>query len=236
MGIVQIGILLAGLICFVSSFFISEKLSSSDISEFEKISKADLNTIVERQLREADSGIKDMIDEGMKDAMEDFEVKADRLLNQKIMSISDYSDSVLTSIEKSQNEVTFMYNMLLEKQEVLTELTRDIQALQSNLREIKANAEQLTDKREFRVLGEQLERIEEAENFNEIIEETPAVPIDRVMETKIEEDNHTDNTVKASNDRIIKMHKEGFSEVEIAKRVGRGLGEIKLVLGLFNRD
>ena len=36
------------------------------------------------------------------------------------------------------------------------------------------------------------------------------------------------------NQKIIDMHNQGFSEVEIAKKLGVGLGEVKLVLGLFN--
>ena len=33
---------------------------------------------------------------------------------------------------------------------------------------------------------------------------------------------------------IIKLYNEGLSEIEIAKQMGKGLGEVKLVLGLFN--
>lgn len=58
MGFLYIGLLLAGLLCFIVSFFLSEKLSSSDVNEFEKMSKSDMNAIVERQLREADDNIK----------------------------------------------------------------------------------------------------------------------------------------------------------------------------------
>ena len=36
------------------------------------------------------------------------------------------------------------------------------------------------------------------------------------------------------NDEIIKLYNEGLSEIEIAKQMGKGLGEVKLVLGLFN--
>lgn len=235
MGVIQIGFLVAGLICFILSFFLSEKLSSSDVNEFEKMSKIQMNTIVEKQLREADSGIKVMIDEGMGDAMEEFDAKADRLLNSKIMSISDYSDSVLSSIEKSHKEITFMYNMLLEKQETLTDLTKDIQNLMSNLREIKANVESSVANGEFTVLTDQLERLEMAHDYGQIIEETPAEPIESVipMESSVEYDEN--DTIKNQNDKIVKMYNEGFSEMEIAKRLGRGLGEVKLVLGLFNK-
>lgn len=234
MGIIEIGLLVAGVACFVISFFVSEKLSPSDLSEFEKMSESEMRIIVEKQLREADGGIKKMIDEGMEDAMEDFDTKADRLLNSKIMSISDYSDSVLASMEKSHKEVVFMYNMLLEKQETLTELTRDIQALESNLREIKANIEDSDRIEDIKEIVSQIEVIEEAKDIRKI-ETVDASPMAEVLSDEVKLSDEQEN-VNKQNDKIIKMHNEGFSEVEIAKRLGRGLGEIKLVLGLFDKE
>lgn len=239
MTLLQIGFLLFGLLCFVISFFLSEKLSSSDINEFEKMSKADINAIVEKQLREADDSIKVMIDNGMEDVMDDFEVRADKLLNSKIMSISDYSDSVLTSIEKSHKEVIFMYNNLLDKQGDITELTKEMQALQSNLRNIKADIEdEIKDAKEtkdFVALSDSLEKIESIDDLESVIEETTDEPLEVVLDNEIKSKKEPES-IKEQNDRIIQMHNEGFDEVEIAKRLGRGLGEVKLVLGLFNRD
>lgn len=234
MGIIEIGLLVAGVACFVISFFVSEKLSPSDLSEFEKMSENEMRIIVERQLREADGGIKKMIDEGMEDAMEDFEAKADKLLNSKIISISDYSNSVLASMEKSHQEVVFMYNMLLEKQKTLTELTRDIQMLESNLREIKANIEDSDRIEDIKEIVSQIEVIEEAKDIRKI-ESVDASSMAEVLSDEVKLSDEQENVSK-QNDKIIKMHNEGFSEVEIAKRLGRGLGEIKLVLGLFDKE
>lgn len=235
MGGLEIGLLAAGIICFVLSFFLSEKLSSSDINEFEKVSKAEINAIVEKQLRQADNGIKIMIDEGMKDAMEDFDGKTDKLLNTKIMSISDYSDSVLTSMEKSHKEVLFMYNMMLEKQEALTELTKEIQMLQSNLREIKANIAEDIENQQFQTITESLERIEPIDMIEAHVVNTESIPMEAALTEEVAPEHITED-IKNQNAKIIKMHNEGFNEVEIAKRLGRGLGEVKLVLGLFNKE
>ena len=38
---------------------------------------------------------------------------------------------------------------------------------------------------------------------------------------------------KERNDEILTLQEQGYSEVEIAKRLGIGLGEVKLVLGVF---
>ena len=233
MSVLYIGLLLVGLLCFLVSFFLSEKLSSSDVNEFEKMSKSDINAIVEKQLREAEDGIKKMIGDGMEDAMEEFEVKADKLLNNKILSISDYSDSVLTSIEKSHKEIIFMYDMLTEKQEILTELTKDIQKLESNLRQIKSDIEESANNGDFKLITDELEEIEKVHELEEIIEEAGDNRIETALNNKVQSGKNSKEE-NNKNKKILKMYKEGYSEVEIAKSLGKGLGEIKLVLGLFN--
>ena len=36
-----------------------------------------------------------------------------------------------------------------------------------------------------------------------------------------------------NNDRILRLHREGVSNVDIAKELGLGVGEVKLVINLF---
>ena len=39
--------------------------------------------------------------------------------------------------------------------------------------------------------------------------------------------------VENNNDKILRMYKEGMSNVDIAKELGLGVGEVKLVINLF---
>ena len=39
--------------------------------------------------------------------------------------------------------------------------------------------------------------------------------------------------VENNNDKILRMYKEGMSSVDIAKELGLGVGEVKLVINLF---
>ena len=41
------------------------------------------------------------------------------------------------------------------------------------------------------------------------------------------------DTKENNNDRILRLHKEGVSNVDIAKELGLGVGEVKLVINLF---
>ena len=39
--------------------------------------------------------------------------------------------------------------------------------------------------------------------------------------------------VENNNDKILRLYKEGMSNVDIAKELGLGVGEVKLVINLF---
>ena len=58
----------------------------------------------------------------------------------------------------------------------------------------------------------------------------------QVFMQKMEDTQSEDADGEDDNEQILKMYKEGYSEIEIAKKLGKGLGEIKLVLGLFDED
>ena len=132
-----------------------------------------------------------------------------------------------------------MYNMLIEKQEALTQLTKDIGNLQSNLRAIKANFEEQVQNGNFDYINERLYEIEQSGSID-LIEEridvtTDTVPMGEALKREVILESGSED-IKNQNELILKMHSEGFDEVEIAKRLGKGLGEIKLVLGLFNKE
>jgi DNA-binding NarL/FixJ family response regulator len=85
------------------------------------------------------------------------------------------------------------------------------------------------------------DEIEEKQNIviEQVETEIPEVELETLKEefikkydTNQEEEKEDDSNANAD---ILKLFKAGYSEVEIAKKLGKGLGEIKLVLGLFNK-
>lgn len=231
----EIGFLIAGLLCFVASFFISEKLSSSDLQEIKKMSDKEITVIIEKELQSAEGKIVNIIDAKLDDAIENMDIRTDRLTNEKIMAIEEYSTPVLKSIDESHKQVMFMYNMLVEKQNKVTELTADVQKAESNLRMIKQDIKETIPEEK---LKETEEKIKTDEQKTETTPEKPkrgrkkktdkVEAIAEALEKEISKGG--DN----QNEKIVQMYKEGASEVEIAKTLGKGLGEIKLVLGLFH--
>ena len=151
----------------------------------------------------------------------------------------------MDSMNKSHDEVMFLYNMLNEKQEKITKLTEELQLSESNLRAIKEDVKNMMadyEERKGSPISEDAVACASASE-DTVIPEDVRKAVEENMESlkqvfmhKIEDDQEEAEDSDDDNDRILKMYKEGYSEIEIAKKLGKGLGEIKLVLGLFDED
>ena len=247
MSALEIALLIIGILCFVGSFFFTEKLSSSDIELIQKLSEKEVKNFVNKELEDATIKMDQLFNEKADAAMEKIEVATDKDTNQKLMSIGEYSDTILETMNKSHDEIMFIYQMLNDKQENITNIVSEIQTQESNLRNIKASIEEklkeldelqiaLNEKENIAIESERLQYEEDMQSLKEAF-------IQKLDETK---NNQPKTGISASNpnlekdskeklrESIISMNKEGFSEVEIAKKCGVGIGEVKLILGLYD--
>lgn len=227
MTALQIILLVIGLVFLVGSFFVSEKLSSSDLEEMKKMSQQEIKVILDKELQSADSTIEEKIQGKLDDVIEDLERKSDKETNDKIMAISEYSDTVLNSMNKSHEEIIFMYDMLNDKQERITEIVKEMQAMESAITQME---EALDEKIEQ--VGEEVQRQIELTKVKEEMPTEPEISMEEALQTQLSA-KEEDKTL-GDNQEILSLFNEGMTEVDIAKKLGRGLGEIKLVLGLFS--
>jgi len=232
----EIGMLVIGALCFAGSFFFTTRLTGSDLQEIQKLTEKEIGILIEKKFRESEEAFSNRLQEKVEEAIGEADVKTDKETNDKIMEIGEFSDHVLESMNKSHDEVMFLYNMLNEKQEKVTELTATLQKMESEIRYMEdalptkpaATEPMEPETSEPTDLAVELEPIEEMP----VQEEPPKTVSEPIASQEAqEEDLHSRAEV---NQRIIDMHHTGFSEVEIAKKLGVGLGEVKLVLGLFN--
>lgn len=226
MTALQIILLVVGLVCIVGSFFVSEKLSSSDLEEMKKMSEQELKIILEKEMQGASDTIEERLQEKLDAIMEDLERKGDLETNQKIMAISEYSDTVLNSMNKSHDEIVFMYDMLGDKQEKVTELTKEMQMMESAILQM----EQVLDEK-ISFVQEEAQKEIQISPEEIVIQAEQIVSMEDALQTQVAADV---KNAAADNARILDLYQKGLSEVEIAKQLGRGLGEVKLVLGLFS--
>ena len=117
---IEIVLIIIGIVFLLGSFLVSDRLSQKDIDQISKLSEDELRMIIQKQLGNADAKVEETIDNKMDDAMELSERAMEKLSNEKIMAISEYSDTVLDSMDKTHNEIMFLYSMLNDKHKELT--------------------------------------------------------------------------------------------------------------------
>lgn len=220
---IEIFLLLIGAVFMVGSFFITEKLSPSELSKIARLSEGELKKIIGRGLEDANSKIEDAIDEQIETSTEKTDRALEKVTNEKIMAISEYSDTVLENMNKVHNEIMFLYNMLNDKHTELTGMASDLQRLAADVRNMQENM--TVSPVTAAVTAEPLVTQEVVATVKEIPEEPETLQEESADEEK---ENH--------NKEILALHKEGISDVEIARRFGLGLGEVKLVIGLYKGD
>ena len=308
---VEITLILVGIIFVLVSFFVQEKLTPKDVQEITRLSEKELKIIVERELKNANDKVEDAIDAVVEQSQENAKRLMEKETNEKIMAINEYSNTVIESMNKTHNEILFLYNMLNDKHKNLKETVQQVDKTAKEAEE-KANAaatalaatsaeepkaekktqepvktpakksktskpaqEKRKDKDQHITLDmlesvlpkEQLAQLEikEDKKKNEP-EQFQALQPDKLPEIKefsfAEQAPHIErpqnqesqaanleNTVSAkkdtpveekeeslpenNNDKILRLHKQGMSSVDIAKELGLGVGEVKLVINLF---
>lgn len=272
MGVTEILLLVLGIIVFVLSFVIparKEKLSKETLED----AKEEIQKMVDEAVKEANSNIEDNVTEISDYNVEKAERAMERLCNEKIMAINEYSSTVLESIDKNHQEVMFLYDMLNEKHNVLKETAVAVDQTVKEAKEVKPKKtrkpkiEEVAEETETTVENEpagsdELQMISlddllpQVDNTETPSEENVVKQLDVIKTTKTKKSTSTrkkstkSKEVEApdlnigplggkkeggrnSNERILQLHNEGKSNVAIAKELGLGIGEVKLVIDLF---
>ena len=157
------------------------------------------------------------------DMLENTEAKLDKIANQKIMAVGNYSEDVLKNIEENHNEVMFLYNMLNDKETTLKNTVRDIEAVKVSVRKMADNVENDVQGWENEIKLSQEEETVPAEDKKE----QPS------QETVLEMEDAEEEDQRSNKEKILELYRQGKSNIEIAKRLNLGVGEVNLVLGLF---
>ena len=124
---VEITLILVGIIFVLVSFFVQEKLTPKDVQEITRLSEKELKIIVERELKNANDKVEDAIDAVVEQSQENAKRLMEKETNEKIMAINEYSNTVIESMNKTHNEILFLYNMLNDKHTELTGLASQLQ-------------------------------------------------------------------------------------------------------------
>jgi len=231
MGILEIVLLIAGVTIFTGSFFLplgGEKNTGID----QKAAKEEIHGLVEEEMNNVRSKMQGKMEETSEDAIEKAERALERLTNEKIMAVNEYSDTVLQEIHKNHEEAMFLYDMLNSKhaniKDTVSKMDKAVKAaenktLENKTAENKAAAEKTATDKTAGTVAE--EKTADASQTETLIQPENSPEIGFMGETVQEGQNN--------NEKILEMHKQGKSTVAIAKELGLGVGEVKLVIDLY---
>lgn len=255
----EIALLILGILVFIASFIVPETMKGQ-IEEGSPVSDEKIRKMVDGQLRVAKEQLQDTTDETIQYAMEKAERSLERITNEKITAVSEFSDTVLSDINKNHQEVMFMYDMLHDKQKNLKETAVMVDQTNAKAKEMQNELElvtkQLQDDAESRKSKPEKEpepvQTDKAadsgdsfESINLVKEKITDIPAKKTRKStrakaeKIIEPlampvvGDSENAGNNNNDRILELHKKGKSNIAIAKELGLGVGEVNLVIDLF---
>ena len=130
MEMMEIILLIAGGVIFVLSFFIPDRKGSS--GSLGSSAENEVRELVRREIDSLRSHVDEVVEESVADSMEKAERTLERLCNEKIMAVNEYSDTVLNEIHKNHEETVFLYDMLNNKH---TSLKNTVAEVNSSVKE-----------------------------------------------------------------------------------------------------
>lgn len=263
MGMAQIVLLVIGSIILVLGYILPVRKETGEdkVSQINKEQiKEAIGRELEKEIEDAKKNIRDIVDETITYSIEKTERSMERLTNEKIMAVSEYSDHVLETINKNHNEVIFLYDMLNDKHESLVNTVSQAGKVKKELQQTTVVKETETAK-DKAAPAEPLKR-ENEELKEAAFKETEFVPISpekvevkksgrrkaaaektKVIGSRTEDKGPAEENTAApegeknrnNNEKILSMHKSGKSNTEIARELRLGIGEVKLVIDLFEQ-
>lgn len=290
MTVLEIVLLIIGIVLFVLSFLIPEK--KAELNEgTQQLTKKQIQEMLEEEMQHARQQVSEVVEETVSYSVEKTERALERLTNDKIQAITEYSGTVLSDIHKNHEETIFLYDMLNSKHENLKETASEVSKTVQQVNEAVTEAKQTKEEamEVTQALDEAVQSVTENDfvpmDFGNVmhvpLEEAFEVPLSAEADEKQIEKEKTpaqkaqkkrsttatktsarknqvpsnprgrnkqggtsdvnlsfdlvkDGTSQNSNDRILELHKAGKSNVAIAKELGLGVGEVKLVIDLFD--
>ena len=228
----EITLLIAGLIIFAASFIFSSK---SDKPE----AKAELS---EKQINDIQRQVNEVVEEQLADISEKNEIALDKISNVKMNEMNEYAETILSEINKNHNEVMFLYDMLNEKKKEVNNTVRDLNVVKKQiapkdrkekiLDQLDAAAQTVSDDVAADIAADEIKKTRKkpspAKNAAQRAKTT--------VKKETQREDNKDITVFENgnnNEKILELSHQGKSNVEIAKELGLGIGEVKLVVDLF---
>ncbi len=140
MSVIEIVLVIIGAGIFLLGYFLPAGKKNTD-EEVQLISEAEIRRLVEGESESVREKISDIVDETIGYSIEKTERAMERVANEKIMAVNEYSDTVLEEINKNHQEVTFLYDMLNDKHDTLMTSIGEANQVAEEIRQTVRDAE-----------------------------------------------------------------------------------------------
>lgn len=222
---VIVTLIIIGVVCIIVSCFVVDKSSVKNNDEINFISSSYINSSDVRRK------VEDTLLEVSEDTVAKTEDELSKISNEKIIAVNDFSNMVLDKITTNHEEVVFLYNLLNEKEAELKQIINQVNEVkQMSLENKLKQVEQLKQEEHLNQVHEK--KIQNKQDKKNKQQKNDSINIDiDIQESR--QDMIYDELSMNNNQRILKLHKEGKSIVEIAKELNLGQGEVKLVIDLY---
>lgn len=118
MSVIEIVLIVVGAVILIVGYLLPAGKRNAD-EEVQLISEAEIRKLVEGEAETVRERVSEIVDETIGYSIEKTERAMERVANEKIMAVNEYSDTVLEEIHKNHKEVTFLYDMLNDKHDTL---------------------------------------------------------------------------------------------------------------------
>ncbi len=226
----------------------------------------ELKSVIAQELDSIRDHVDDVVEEAVTYAMEKTERSLERLSNEKIMAVSEYSDTVLAEIHKNHEEAMFLYDMLNSKHDNLkntvSEVNRTVKEAEETVMSFQKLKPQMAaapeEKDASLAVQPQPERQRAGRQPKPETKkpETPKTDMLKPLRPQTEKSGlerlgaasesinlgkisfmqDVDDQGRNNNERILERFQQGKSTVAIARELGLGVGEVKLVIDLFKNQ
>ena len=248
MTAIEIILLIVGMLFILGSFWVTEKLSPEELEHIAELSKEEMGVMLEHELDRSRQKVVDLVEETIDASKDRTERSLEKQTNEKIMAINEYSDTVIEKMNKTHNEIMFLYSMLNDKH---TELTSFSSELTQQVQELKSQEEEITNyylgqlqqqKPQYAVaMPEPGSLPQQAAQVMQTVQ-NPQISKDAAQKEQEEAETAAAGPELESEeevnvrDEILQLYQEGRDSVAIAKKLGMGVGEVRLILGLYKGD
>ena len=267
----EIFLIIIGVTAIIGSFVFEKTLEKNDNTN--ENNSGVTEAMLEEQVSKA-------VDHILDDRIEETEAKMDKLSNEKIMAVGDYSDNVLKEIDKNHDEVMFLYSMLNEKEKEVKNAVNDVENIKRSINVIADNEKaDKADKSETfannqinnnikntRVSRKTISDVSDMKDELLTLQGKKAEETMEINNVSVKDNNNSNLTIstakdnrdnteknfnlntgkknkgvaiahkdvkKNNNNKILELYSKGMSNIDIAKKLNLGIGEVRLVIDLY---